>query len=33
MTFELHGFAGQPGDGFVYDGWDEALDVLEEYLA
>lgn len=33
MTFELRGFAGQPGEGFVYDGWDEALDVLEEHLA
>ncbi|NWN88917.1 MAG: SRPBCC domain-containing protein [Micrococcaceae bacterium] len=33
MTFELRGFSGQPGDGFVYDGWDEALDALEEYLA
>lgn len=33
MTFELRGVTGQPGDGFFYDGWDEALDVLEEYLA
>jgi len=33
MIFELRGVSGQPGDGFFYDGWDEALDVLEEYLA
>lgn len=33
MIFELRGVSGQPGDGFFYDGWDEALDVLTEHLA
>jgi len=33
MTFELRGVPGQPGDEYFYDGWDEALNVLEEYLA
>ncbi|MGP5305960.1 SRPBCC family protein [Brachybacterium alimentarium] len=28
MTFHLRGFAGRPGDGYVYDGWSEALDDL-----
>lgn len=23
LVFHLRGFAGKPGDGFVYDGWDE----------
>lgn len=32
MIFELRGASGQPGDGYFYDGWDEALDVLEEHL-
>jgi uncharacterized protein YndB with AHSA1/START domain len=32
MTFELDGMAGQPGDGFVYDGWAEAFDLLDERL-
>ncbi|MDJ1371444.1 SRPBCC family protein [Gulosibacter molinativorax] len=25
LTFHLVGIEGKPGDGFVYDGWDEAL--------
>jgi uncharacterized protein YndB with AHSA1/START domain len=33
MTFELDGIAGQPGDNYVYDGWSEAFDELEERLA
>jgi uncharacterized protein YndB with AHSA1/START domain len=33
MTFQLDGIAGQPGDGFVYDGWAEAFDALDERLA
>ncbi|OAV62481.1 SRPBCC family protein [Enteractinococcus helveticum] len=32
MTFELRGVHGEAGDEFFYDGWDEALDVLEEHL-
>lgn len=32
MTFDLRGVDGVRGDGFFYDGWDEALDVLGEYL-
>lgn len=31
MVFHLRGFAGRPGDGFVYDGWDEALINLERH--
>ena len=33
MTFHLSGIAGVPGDGHVYDGWDEALTNLENALA
>lgn len=33
MTFDLHGVPGARGDGFFYDGWDEALDMLEKHLA
>src|SRR5699024_8860490 len=33
IIFELRGVSGQPGDGFFYDGWDEAVDVFEECLA
>lgn len=33
LVFHLRGFAGQPGDGFVYDGWDEALTNLGHHLA
>jgi hypothetical protein len=32
MTFHLRGIEGKPGDGFVYDGWDEAFDSLVEHL-
>lgn len=28
MTFHLRGLPGRPGDGFVHDGWSEALDDL-----
>ncbi|AJE82339.1 MULTISPECIES: SRPBCC domain-containing protein [Streptomyces] len=33
LTFRLQGIAGHPGDGFVYDGWIEALDQLTGALA
>jgi uncharacterized protein YndB with AHSA1/START domain len=33
MTFDLRGVEGRPGDGFFYDGWDSALDVLAEHLS
>ncbi|MFC0582261.1 SRPBCC family protein [Micrococcoides hystricis] len=29
LVFHLHGFSGEPGDGFVYDGWDRALTNLQ----
>lgn len=32
MTFRLQGAPGQAGDGFMYDGWVSALDVLAETL-
>lgn len=32
MTFRLDGHGGQPGDDGVYDGWDQAFDVLVEHL-
>jgi uncharacterized protein YndB with AHSA1/START domain len=32
MTFRLDGVDGRPGDGFFYDGWDSALDVLVEHV-
>ncbi|CAM06465.1 uncharacterized protein YndB with AHSA1/START domain [Saccharopolyspora erythraea NRRL 2338] len=32
MTFHLRGIAGHPGDGYVHDGWAEALDLLIEHL-
>lgn len=32
LEFTLQGFAGEPGDGFVYDGWDEALTNLGRHL-
>ncbi len=28
LVFSLRGIAGHPGDGNVYDGWDQALDSL-----
>jgi len=33
MTFRLQGFDGQPGDGFVHDGWTSAFELLEERIA
>ena len=33
MTFDLRGVDGKKGDGFFHDGWDEALDSLEDYLS
>ena len=33
LVFSLRGIAGRPGDGHVYDGWDQALDSLESALA
>ncbi|WP_029088502.1 SRPBCC family protein [Brevibacterium album] len=32
MVFHQRGFAGAPGDGYVYDGWDEALNNLAAHL-
>lgn len=32
LVFHLRGFDGNPGDGFVYDGWDEALTNLARHL-
>jgi len=33
LVFHLRGFEGKPGDGFVYDGWDEALTNIGRHLA
>lgn len=33
MTFHLRGFAGHPGDQYVYDGWSDTLDDLEKHLS
>lgn len=33
LVFHLQGYDGRPGDGFVYDGWAEALTNLERHLA
>ncbi|MFC5338407.1 SRPBCC family protein [Leucobacter denitrificans] len=33
LVFHLRGFEGKPGDGFVYDGWDEALVNFSRHLA
>jgi uncharacterized protein YndB with AHSA1/START domain len=33
MTFGLTGVEGSAGDGSFYDGWEQALDSLKEYLA
>lgn len=33
LLFHLRGFEGKPGDGFVYDGWDEALTNFARHLA
>lgn len=32
LLFHLRGIAGQPGDGYVYDGWEEALTNFESHL-
>jgi uncharacterized protein YndB with AHSA1/START domain len=32
MTFHLRGIDGRPGDAHVYDGWDQAFDILVEHL-
>lgn len=32
LTLHLQGYSGQPGDGFVYDGWVQALDYLADSL-
>lgn len=32
LTFDLRGADGVSGDGFIYDGWESALDVLVEFL-
>lgn len=29
MTFHVDGVGGRPGDGDVYDGWDQAFDLLD----
>ena len=33
LIFHLRGYAGEPGDGFVYDGWAEALPNVGKHLA
>ena len=33
LVFHLLGYAGRAGDGFVYDGWDEALTNIGRHLA
>jgi uncharacterized protein YndB with AHSA1/START domain len=33
MTFTLRGVEGAPGDGYIYDGWDQALTSLDRWLA
>lgn len=33
LEFHLRGYAGTPGDNFVYDGWDEALTNFGRHLA
>ncbi|MGO1184330.1 MAG: SRPBCC family protein [Micrococcaceae bacterium] len=32
LVFHLRGYDGKPGDGFVYDGWDEALTNFSRHL-
>jgi uncharacterized protein YndB with AHSA1/START domain len=32
LTFDLRGADGVSGDGFLFDGWESALDVLVEFL-
>ena len=33
FVFQLRGYEAKPGDGFVYDGWDEALTNFCRHLA
>ncbi|MGY1551661.1 SRPBCC domain-containing protein [Microbacterium sp. A588] len=33
LVFHLRGYEGKPGDGFVYDGWDEALTNFGRHLS
>lgn len=33
LVFHLRGHAGRPGDGWIYDGWDEALQNFGAHLA
>ncbi|QZY50608.1 SRPBCC family protein [Leucobacter tenebrionis] len=33
LVFHLRGIEGKPSDGFVYDGWDEALTNFGRHLA
>lgn len=33
LVFHLVGYEGEPGDGFIYDGWDEALTNFGRLLA
>ena len=33
LVFHMRGYEGKPGDGFVYDGWDEALTNFGRHLA
>ncbi|MEA5455483.1 SRPBCC domain-containing protein [Sinomonas sp. JGH33] len=33
LVFHMLGYEGAPGDGFVYDGWDEALLNFGRHLA
>ncbi|HZB50214.1 MAG TPA: SRPBCC domain-containing protein [Mycobacteriales bacterium] len=33
VALTVRGVAGHPGDGFVHDGWSEALDNLAEHAA
>lgn len=33
MTFHILGVDGQPGDDFIYDGWDQAIDILGETVS
>ena len=32
MTFDLRGVDGTKGDGYFYDGWQDVLDSLGDYL-
>lgn len=33
MSFRLSGFAGHPGDQYVYDGWSETLNNFASHLS